>query len=489
MEKAIYSFITVPAVAAIFLPFAAKLKPRLAETVSVLTLLAGIFNLSMLLFSFYTADSSQIPSDCLIIFLTGIIYLFALCFAMYSSAELETGRNGREYFFSLLLISVSLFCGAAAAENFFTLYLCIESLCLSSAVMIAISRNGTAGITAASDWLFLTAPSSFLCICGLSLLFLFLGSLSFDSLQQISLSGDPFGPILFAASLLILGFVLKAAIFFMPQERSKDFRTDLPVAGHLALNIARLGIMYAVFRAALLLRFSYGNAQGLSLFLMILGAAVMAAGAVASFQAHDLKKMACFTNFSSSGLFLVMTGASTPLAVISALLIILSNSFETMLMLICGGITERKKTRLMSLFSSQGAVLALFGGLSQSGMPPFAGFWVRLLAAIALFDADRPVLACIVIFSEIFILSAMLKQRRKLFSDNKHIQNSEDSSSPKGEPVDRKKEFLLDPLGGNGEKWLRLFPAWVSAAMLVVSGIMFPFIYLYLHITAGRLFL
>lgn len=488
MEKAIYSFITIPAIAAIFLPFVAKLKPRLAEVVSGLTLLAGLFNLAMLLFSFYAADSSQIPSDCLIIFLTGIIYLFAFCLIMYSSAELEIGRNGREYFFSLSLISVSLFCGAAAAENFFSLYLCIESLCLSSAVMLAISRNGTAGITAASDWLFLTAPSSFLCICGLSLLFLFLGSLSFDSLQQISLSGDPFGPILFAASMLILGFVLKAAIFFMPQERSRDFKTDLPIAGHLALNIARLGIMYAMFRTALLLRFSYGNAQGLSLSLMILGSVIMCFGAIAAFQANDLKKMACFANFGNYGLFLIMTGASTPLAVISALFIILCNSFETMLMLICGGITERKKTRLMSLFNSQGALLILFGGLSQSGMPPFAGFWIRLLAAIALFDADRPVLACIVIFSEIFVLSSVLKQRRKLFSENKQVCNEETSSS-KGEFFDRKKEFLLDPLGGNGEKWLKLLPAWVSAALLAASGIMFPFIYLYLHITAGRLFL
>ncbi|MBO4555593.1 MAG: hypothetical protein J5706_02450, partial [Elusimicrobiales bacterium] len=243
MEKAIFSFIIIPAASALIVPLAAKFKPRLAEIISGLTFMSGLINLIFPFFEFYSNSSDNIPPDCLMLFIAGIIYMAGLSITIYAASELQDSRPGRQYFFSMLLLSVSILCGMAAAENFLSLFLCAEALGLAAAGMLTISRNGTAGVTAASDWLFLFIPPSVLAIAGISLLFLTLGNLSLDSLQQAALSGDPLGPLLFAASLMILSFILKAALFLMPQERSKDFRSDLPVSGHLALQIARFGML------------------------------------------------------------------------------------------------------------------------------------------------------------------------------------------------------------------------------------------------------
>lgn len=493
MEKAIFSFIIIPAASALIVPLAAKFKPRLAEIISGLTFMSGLINLIFPFFEFYSNSSDNIPPDCLMLFIAGIIYMAGLSITIYAASELQDSRPGRQYFFSMLLLSVSILCGMAAAENFLTLFLCAEALGLAAAGMLTISRNGTAGVTAASDWLFLFIPPSVLAIAGISLLFLTLGNLSFDSLQQAALSGDPLGPLLFAASLMILSFILKAALFLMPQERSKDFRSDLPVSGHLALQIARFGMLYALLRIVLLLRLGFGNANGMASFLMFLGCLAMIAGAAMSCQVKELKKLACFADFSNAGLFMIVLGISTPLSVTAALFIIASNIFGTMLLLICGGITERKKTRNLSLFRSHGSLLTLAGGFSQAGIPPMAGFWSRLLAMIAIFDAGHAVCGCLTAFAAFMLLVAAIRQRRKLFYESASKKGKENESLPSETEdeiqIDKTKEFLIDPFGGNGEKWLKLVPAWSAAAILLGTGILFPFVYIYLNITSGSLFL
>ena len=519
MENTIFSFLLIPAVAAVFLPLMAKIRPRMAEAIAGLTFLAGLINIIPPLFSVVQFDNGHIPADCMLFFTAGLIYLACLCITFYSSSELDTGRPGRSYFFALLLIAASLLCGTAAAENFFTLYLYIEVLGLAAAAMLAVSRNGTAGLTAASDWIFITLPSSVLCIAGISLLFLTMGNLSYESLKQMALSGDPFGAAVFAVTLFIAGLMLKACVFLMPQERSKDFRTDLPVSGHLVLQLARLGAMYAVFRTAVLLRFSFGNAAFLSGSLMFTGAVLLAGGALYASNVKDMKKMACFFDFSNAGLLFIAAGLGTPLSVLAALFLFLSNTSGTTLLLICGGLTERKKTRFQSLFHSQGSFLVLAGGFSQTGIPPFAGFWSRMLLIMALFDSGKNVYAALAAASSVLMLSAVLRQRRILFTDSgaekygdsagieKHgsaensraeaeteicsstAENDEAAYTDEQYEIDRRKEFLLDPLCGNGEKWLKLIPAWLSFLLLICSGILFPFLYMYLHMTTGSLFL
>ncbi|MBP5286604.1 MAG: hypothetical protein J6Z08_01745 [Elusimicrobiales bacterium] len=523
MGNTILSFILIPAVAAVFVPVMAKVKTRMAESIAGLTFLAGLVNIIVPLFLVVPSDTGRIPADCMLFFTAGLIYLSCLCTTFYSASELETSRPGRSYFFSLLLLTASLLCGAAAAENFFTLYLYIEVLGLVAAAMLAVSRSGTVGLTAASDWIFITLPASVLCIAGISLLFLSMGNLSYESLKQMALSGDPFGAPVFAVTLLMTGLLLKACIFLMPQERSRDFRTDLPVSGHLVLQLARLGAMYAVFRISILIRFSFGNAAFLSSSLMFTGAVILVWSTLCALNVKDLKRMACFFDFSNAGMLFTAAGLGTPLSVLSALFIFLSSTSGTTLLLICGGLTERKKTRFQSLFYSHGSFLMLAGGLSQSGIPPFAGFWSRLLLVIALFDSGRNVYAVLAAVSSVLMLSAVLRQRRKLFTENgaekyrnrqeidksactesdrpaikteieNHSNPEEDFSagyqdeSSEYEP-DRRKEFLLDPLYGNGEKWLKLLPAWFSFLILLCGGILFPFLYMYLHLTTGSLFL
>ncbi|MCR4821094.1 MAG: hypothetical protein K5838_08235 [Elusimicrobiales bacterium] len=501
MENAMLSFILIPAAASIILPFAARLKPRLAETIAGITFLAGLINIAFPIFSFSASEFNSIPSDCMALFISGIIYFVSLCLTSFAASEIEPEKTGREFFFSLLLLMAALLCGTAISQNFFTSYIYIEIIILTAAAMLAISRKGTAGLTASSDWFFLTLPPAALCIAGTALLFLTLGNLSFDSLKQIALSGDPFGPVLFATALLIIGLIIKASILLMPQERSKDFRSDLPASGHIVIQLARFGIMFTAFRIAALLRFSYGNAHGMAESFIIAGAILLLAGALAALQAKDLKRMACFADFSNAGAFLIAIGINTPLAILAALFLILSNTMGTMLLLICGGITERKKTRALKLFQSQGPLLILIGGMSQAGLPPFAGFWSRLLMVIAFFDAERPFAASLTIIAGLMLLSAALRQRRKLFAESqKGVSSPEFSKEEMTETADelmteeeieleRKKQFLLDPLGGNGEKWLKLLPAWLAVSILMMTGILFPLAYMYLHMTARSFFL
>lgn len=497
MEKAIFAFAAVPAISAIFLPFAAKLRNRLAETVAIFTLLAGLINLAVPMFSFYGAEISSLPSDCLFLFITAIVYVLALCTALYSSAEIPADKPGRPYFFSLLLISVSLICATVFSDNLFSLFLCLEALGLSAAGMISISRKDAAGAAAASDWLFLYYMPSVFCVAGLSVLFMTLGNLSYESLRQVALGGDPFGPVLFGIALFLTGIAFKTTMFLMPQERSKDFRNDMSVSSHIAICIARFGVMYALFRVALLLRFSYGNANGISNAFLVLGAVIALSGAISACQVRDLKKLACFSDFSNGGLLLMAIGISTPLAVLAAMLLMLGNACGTNLLLICGGISERKKTRLMTLFRSQGSILTLVGGASQSGLPLFAGFWSRMLIAMALYDAEHHVFAFIALISGFFLLVSTLTQRRKTFSfQNDEMVKAEDKIPAPDVPdndvsalPDRKKEFLLDPFCGNGEKWLKLLPAWINTIILVLIGLLFPFVYMYLNVTVGSLFL
>jgi len=398
MERGLLAYILIPLLSAVIIPFAARNKPRLADILANVTLLAGLSNLAYLLLN---ANSfAEVPGDGFSLLMVFTIYLVALC-VVFFSAFFAGAMPNRQAYYCLLLTSVAAMCGVVTTSDFFTLYIYVEVLAVTSFALIT-TDDTSAGLEGAIKYFLLTFPASVFIIVGLSLLLLSIGSFSFESVQLFLSAGMPGGTVLFAMGLILLGFLIKSGIVpfhaWTPDAYQGSFS---PVSAHLAGIVTKVSGVYAIIRISMLMRLSEGMAEALAGTLMFLGMLSIIVGAIAALRQKDLKRMLAFSSISQLGYIVLAAGLGTPLAIIAAIFHLFNHAtFKTVLFLNsaslehASGTTDMEKMGGMEHampWTSWTSVIAL---LSTAGIPPLSGFWSKLLIIIALWAGERKFTPC-----------------------------------------------------------------------------------------------
>ncbi len=475
MDKGLLAYLLIPLLSAVLIPFAARARRRLADVIANVTLLAGLANLAWLVLrpSMISGGFADIPGDGLTLLLVGAVYLVGFCVTFFSAWFMEDGTPNRQAYYSLILVSVAAMTGVVSATDFFTLYVFIEVLAVTSFALITTDDSGR-GVEGALKYFFLTFPASALIILGISILMLTLGSLSFDNLRIFMASGVPSsGPVTFGAALMLLGFLIKSGVAPFHTWTPDAYQgAYAPVSAHLAGIVTKISGVYALIRMAALLHFFDGRALALSDLLMFLGMLSIAVGAVAALRQKDFKRMLAFSSVSQVGYIVLAAGLGTPLAIMGAIFHLFNHAtFKTVLFLNSAsleksaGTTDMEKLGGMEHampWTSWTSVVAL---LSTAGVPPLSGFWSKLLIILALWQAGLKTYAVLALLFSIVTLAYFMVMQRKVFFGKK--SRAAEASAEVSAPL--------------------LAPAVLMSALIVALGLLFPYFYTYVRMVAERI--
>nr|HPM43536.1 proton-conducting transporter membrane subunit [Candidatus Omnitrophota bacterium] len=200
-------------------------------------------------------------------------------------------------------------------------------------------------------------------------------------------------------ALFFVGLAFKAALApfhaWMPDAYSNAPAT-IPAMSSGVL-VKALGV-YALAR----LFFNvFGVDRWVSLILVTLAVLSMVLGSLLAFGQSNVKRLLGFSSISQIGYIFLGLGIGTPLSITAAVLHIFNHSVAKSLLFINAGEMEKAcpgpDGKIPQAVDVRPAVRlsSLAGVLSICGVPPFAGFWSKLLIIISCLQARRPGLAFI----------------------------------------------------------------------------------------------
>ena len=476
MDKGLLAYLLIPLLSAVIIPFAARFRAKLADILANVTLLAGLANLALLVLrpSVIRGGFADIPGDGFSLLLVATIYLVGLCVTFFSAYFMEDGIPNRPAYYSLILVSVSAMTGVVTTTDFFTLYVFIEVLAVTSFALITTDES-KGGIEGALKYFFLTFPASALIIVGLAVLLLTLGGLSYENLRVFMSSDIQSGPVTFGAALMLLGFLIKSGVVPFHAWTPHAYQgAYAPVSAHLAGIVTKISGVYAIVKMSTLLRFFDGRAQGLSETLMFMGLLSIAVGALAALRQTNFKRMLAFSSISQVGYIVLAAGLGTPLAIIGAVFHLVNHAtFKTVLFLNSASLEKSAGTTDMDKlggmehsmpWTSWTSVIALF---STAGVPPLSGFWSKLLIILALWESGLKTYAVLALLFSIVTLAYFMVMQRKVFFGQK--TKASESSSEVSVPL--------------------LAPVVLMSAVIVALGLLFPYFYTYVKVVAERIIL
>ena len=476
MDKGLLAYLLIPLLSAVIIPFAARTRPKMADILANVTLLAGLANLLWLALrpSMIAGGFADIPGDGLSLLLVAAVYLVGLCVTFFSAYFIEEGLPNRPAYYSLLLVSVAAMTGVVTTTDFFTLYVFIEVLAVTSFALIT-TDDSSAGIEGALKYFFLTFPASVLIIVGIAILMMTLGSLSYENLRLFMASDAPAGPVTFASALIMLGFIVKSGVVPFHTWTPDAYQgAYAPVSAHLAGIVTKISGVYAIIKLATLLRFFDGRAQALSEMLMFLGMLSIAVGALAALKQTNFKRMLAFSSISQIGYIVLAAGLGTPLAIMGAVFHLINHAtFKTVLFLNIASLEKSTGTTDMDKlggmehsmpWTSWTSIVAL---LSTAGVPPLSGFWSKLLIILALWESGLRVYAVLALLFSIVTLAYFMMMQKKVFFGKKT-------------PASERVQEVSAPL---------LAPVVLMSAIIVALGLLFPYFYAYVKVVAERIIL
>jgi len=321
--------------------------------------------------------------------------------------------------------------GVVLSGDIFNLFVFLEIASIASYALVGFGC-GAEELEAAFKYMVLGSIASIFVLFAVGLVYGNTGSLNMAYIgKAIQASGLNLG-LTFALSLFIAGFSLKAALVpfhaWLPDAHQS---APAPISAMLSgVLIKTLGV-YALARILF-------NVFGISLhtgwILVILGLTSMVAGAFLALGQWDLKRLLAYSSISQigyvvlgiglGGLILARGGnpAWASLALLGGLFHLANHSvYKSLLFLTSGSVEMSTGTRDMRKMGGLGGKLPFtraactVASASVAGVPPFSGFWSKLILVIAAVQAHFIWVAAVIVFVSLCTLIMYLKVQRYVF--------------------------------------------------------------------------
>lgn len=313
-----------------------------------------------------------------------------------------------------------LFCGLMVGVNgafltgdIFNLYVWFEVLLVCAIGLLVVHRDGV-NLDAAVKYAALNLFGTTMFLTAVAFLYGAAGTLNFADLARVVPELGTSPGLTFALVLFLLSLGVKAAAFPLFFWLPIAYHTTPPVVSALfGALLTKVGI-YAAFRIFMLL---FEGTSGIVGEVVVWVAAItMISGAIAALIQTDLRRMLAFLIVSGMGYLMMGLALSTPEGVSAASFYLVHDIVvKGAVFLLAGVVAYAAGT---SDFAKMGglirshpvlAVIFLGAGLSLAGLPPFSGFWAKVLVADAAFEGARPILGGIALGTGLISLLCVVK--------------------------------------------------------------------------------
>ena len=305
--------------------------------------------------------------------------------------------NRRQVDFYILLIMVGLgMTMMTMATNLFMLIVCIELASLSTYVLVAFHKETGTGGEAGAKYFIVGSVASAIGIYGMSLLYLWSGSLDLEILRQswLSMEGiDPFAAFGIGMMLVAFGFKVSAAPFHLAAPDAYSGAAS-QVSGLLATASKAMGFL-ALFRVLVMITVPDGSEAIWMIALGIFAIVTMTWGNLAALTSENPKRMLAYSSVAHAGYMLaaIAVVGSGISSVDQNAIILTAVSFHLFVLVLfkLGAFlvlalleTEGKGHEIEHLYGLGRRDPLIAGSmflfvLSLAGVPPLSGFLSKLL--------------------------------------------------------------------------------------------------------------
>ncbi|HUX58476.1 MAG TPA: proton-conducting transporter membrane subunit [Bacteroidales bacterium] len=361
-----------------------------------------------------------------------IINLIGFLAGLYSVPYMKkfTGEN---YFFALFSLMVAGMNGVVITGDLFNLFVFLEISVISSYALVAFGSSKDE-LEASFKYQVLGGIASLLILFALAITFWYTSTLNIADISHL-LKQSPASKItVFIQLFLIAGFGLKAALIpfhaWLPDAHSS---APSPISAMLSgVLIKAIGI-YALLR---LFFNMFQITMEISVIITIIGVLSMVIGVILAIGQWDMKRLFAYHSISQMGYVVMAAGMAmiilskggdksvAVLALSGGLFHMFNHSvFKGLLFLNAGSVEYATGTRNLKELGGLSEVLpitsvtSLGASLSISGIPPFNGFFSKLIIIIAAIQGRFYLLALLAVIVSIITLASFMKVQRYAFLD------------------------------------------------------------------------
>ncbi len=354
-------------------------------------------------------------------FLTALIGLFVL---IYSFGD-QSSDYRRIGFTPLLLAMLAGVSGAFLTGDIFNLYVWFEVLLIGSFGLLILGGEKPQ-LDGALKYATLNLLATTFFLIATGLLYGLTGTLNMADLAAKVAAVENRGLVNAVAALYLLAFGMKAAAFPLFFWLPASYHTPKPgVSAIFGGLLTKVGV-YALYRTFTLIFPAEGTIFA-DLLIWIAGATILAGGLGAIAQ-RDIRRLVAFTVVGGIGYMLVGLALQTPLALAGGLFYVVHSMIISTALFMAVGVAGRlgggfDMAQMGGLYRAAPAfaMLVLVGFLSVAGVPPFSGFWPKVVLVQASLQAGVPWLAAAILVGGFLTFYAVARAFATAFWQDREI--------------------------------------------------------------------
>jgi len=359
-----------------------------------------------------------------------VINLIGFLSAIYSISYISR-YTSENYFYSLFCLMIAGMNGVVLSGDLFNIFVFLEISAISSYALVAFGVDKNE-LEASFKYQVLGGLASFLILFGIGFIYWKTKTLNIADIKEVFNTGYDKSYYLLIQILILSGFGLKAAIIpfhaWLPDAHSS---APSPISAMLSgVLIKAIGI-YVIIR---LFFNMFDVSEGMAVLITTLGALSMVIGVFLAIGQWDIKRLLAYHSISQMGYVVLSVGIGmiiisrglkhdvAVLAIGGGLFHLINHAaFKSLLFLNAGAIEYRTGTRnLKEMGGLAGSMPAtsstsFIASMSISGIPPFNGFFSKLIIIIGAVMAGFYLLATLAVIVSIITLASFLKFQRYAF--------------------------------------------------------------------------
>ncbi len=369
--------------------------------------------------------------------------------AVFYSISYIKRFTAENYFYALFCLMIGGMNGVVLSGDLFNIFVFLEISVISSYALVAfgVEKNE---LEASFKYQILGGLASFLILFGIGFIYWKAKTLNIADIRAAFLNGYDKKYYLFVQLLILSGFGLKAAIIpfhaWLPDAHSS---APSPISAMLSgVFIKAVGI-YVIIR---LFFNMFMISEGIAILITTLGTLSMVIGVFLAIGQWDIKRLLAYHSISQMGYVIMSAGMGmilvsrglkpevASLAITGGIFHLINHAaFKGLLFLNAGAIEYTTGTRDLKEMGGLArqmpvtSATSFIASMSISGVPPFNGFFSKLIIIIAAVLGRFYLLAALAVIVSIITLASFLKFQRYAFynkSDNPKLPDFKEVPFP-----------------------------------------------------------
>jgi multicomponent Na+:H+ antiporter subunit D len=359
-----------------------------------------------------------------------IISLIGFLSLFYSISYIARYTSENLYYALFCLMTAGMN-GVVLSGDIFNIFVFLEIAAISSYALVAfgVEKNE---LEATLKYQVLGGIASFLILFGIGFIYWKTRTLNIADIRLSFSAGYERPYYIFVQLLFLTGFGLKAAIIpfhaWLPDAHSS---APSPISAMLSGVLIKAVGIYVIIR---LFFNMFEVTEEMALLITSLGALSMVAGVFLAIGQWDIKRLLAYHSISQMGYVVMSVGIgmillsrgvkseTAALAVTGGIFHLINHAvFKGLLFLNAGAIEYATGTRNLKEMGGLSKAMpvtsasSFVASLSISGIPPFNGFFSKLIIIIAAVMAGFYLLALLAVIVSIITLASFLKFQRYAF--------------------------------------------------------------------------